>query len=154
MKLRRVYHPVAHWEECDYNMWGECVDRAGTLAKAIKFTGDHELYGSYMIRVTKEWPISCENALTDLNLNRKAWLGHAACAMYARIPEDVTREAWSQLSDEQQLLANYQAREAISAWELRYRKDIELCGGLGETLLFDWHPRRSAEKAARNRSRA
>lgn len=122
MKLNRVYHPVSKWEECNFNMWGEVEDRAAALKLAIEFTGNHEKYGSYMQRVIREWPISCENALTDYNLNRRAWLGHAACAMFAKIPEDITREAWRHLTNEQQLLANNQAERAIRDWEIDYEK--------------------------------
>lgn len=139
MRLPRIYHPVSKWEECNYNMWGDCDQRQVVLKQAIVFTGNAEHYGSYMQRVIHEWPISCENALTDYNLNRKAWLGHAACALYARIPEDVTREAWGTLTNEQQLLANNQARAAIQTWEINYRKGHKLCCGVGETLLFDWN---------------
>ena len=144
MKLKRVYHPLCKWEEVNFNMWGDCDNRQETLTKTIAFTGNHELYGSYMRRVTMERPVSCENALTDHALNRRAWLGHAACALYAKTPEDITREAWRHLSDEQQLLANNQARQAIQAWEMRYRKDHKLCDGMEETMLFDWDTRRSA----------
>lgn len=154
MKLPRVYHPVSHWEECDYNMWGECSDRSSDLQKAIEFTGNHEKYGSYMRRVINEWPISCENAFTDPHLNHKAWLGHAACALYAKIPEDVTREAWRRLTHEQQLLANNQARAAIQSWEMRYRKSKQLCEGMEETLLLKWDSRGSTQKVARHRESA
>lgn len=154
MRLPRVYHPVSKWEETDFNMWGECEDHDPTLELAITFTGDHEKYGHYMRRVTREWPISCENALTDYNLNRKAWLGHAACALYAKIPEWLTREAWRHLTHEQQLLANNQAREAIRAWERRYRKDKQLHPGVGEQMLLIRNPGRSSISSARNRKSA
>ena len=154
MKLPRVYHPVSHWEECDFNMWGYCDDRQKTLDLAIQFTSNHEKYGSYMRRVVTEWPISCENALTDYNLNRKAWLGHAACALFGKIPEDVTREAWRELTDEQQLLANNQARSAIQSWEDRYRKDHKLCDGMGEQMLLVGNTGRGTDGASRNGSGA
>lgn len=136
MRLHRVYHPVGHWEECRYNMWGTVDDRAKCLEKAVKFTGDNERYGRYMLRVTREWPVSCENALTDYQLNRKAWIGHAACALYAKIPEDITREAWRHLSDEQQLLANNQARRAIRSWEDSYEKSKGLYKDMEVQVLF------------------
>lgn len=140
MKFKRVYHPVHHWEECDFNMWGEVIGRDEVLQKAIAFTGDHELYGSYMRRVTREWPVSCENALTDYNLNRRAWIGHAAAALYGKIPEDITRQAWRYLSDEQQLLANNQASKAIRQWEINYAKSLGLYSRVGEQMLLDGNP--------------
>jgi hypothetical protein len=133
--IKRVYHPYYNWEEVKYNMWGDVDDTAAYLQKAIEFTGDHKLYGSFMRRVANEWPISCENALTDLSLNRKAWIGHAATALAIGCPEDITRKAWGYLSDEQQFLANEEARRTIEEWENNYRKNKNLSANLGKTVL-------------------
>ena len=62
MKLSRVYHPYCDWEEIDHNMWGVVDSRKKYLSKAREFTANHKLYGRFMVRVTREWPISCENA--------------------------------------------------------------------------------------------
>ena len=135
MKLDRVWHDIARWEEIDAGMWSDVDDPSLHLRKAIVFTGDHELYGSYMQRVIKEWPISCENALTDYNLNRRAWVGHAACAMALGCPEDITRKAWGYLTDEQQEMANRQADGAIKAWEFNYRKSRGIYQPVEEKML-------------------
>ena len=116
-------------------MWGKVENRRLYLDRAVKFTGDHVLYGSYMDRVVKEWPVSCENALTDYYMNRKAWIGHAACALAINCPEDITRQAWKELSYEQQYLANQEAIRAIRTWENMYIESKELRKSLGETLL-------------------
>ena len=123
MKIDRVYHPYWDWEEIGFNMWGVVSDRKRWIKKAVDFTGDHKKYGRFMMRVINEWPISCENALTDYSINRKAWIGHAAVALAMECPKDITREAWGKLTDEQQLLANEEARKAIQAWEYSYLKD-------------------------------
>lgn len=117
-------------------MWGTVNDRKASLKNAIEFTGNHELYGSYMLRVINEWPISCENALTDLSINRKAWVGHAAVALALQIPEDITREAWRELTDEQRFLANKEAERAIAIWESDYRKHHKLYKDMEKTMLF------------------
>lgn len=113
-------------------MWGSVSDRRKAFSQAIEFTGDHKLYGSFMVRVTNEWPISCENALTDPHLNQKAWIGHAACALALRCPEDIVRKAWGMLTDEQRLLANKEAARAIRKWKNAYiesrglRRNLEM----------------------------
>jgi len=136
MKIPRVYHHYLDWEEIDYNMWGSVSNRKDYLKKAIDFTSDHKKYGRFMQRVVKEWSVSCENALTDYGLNRRAWLGHAACALAIGCPEDITREAWGQLTDEQQLLANKEAERAIQSWENDYIESRGLRGRVGEEVLF------------------
>jgi len=134
--LPRVWHPVEDWEEIQYNMWGVVNDRSLYLQNAIEFTGNWELYGDHMDLVVQEWPVSCENALTDHSLNRKAWVGHAACALYMQCPEDITRKAWGYLTDEQRKMANRRAAIAIRAWEENYaaRKGIRL--NVGVQMLF------------------
>ena len=134
--MERVYHPYWNWEEIEHNMWGDVDDRKKYLKKAIAFTSDHKKYGRFMMRVILEWPVSCENALTDNSINKKAWVGHAATALALGCPEDITREAWGNLTDEQQLLANNQARKAIQTWEYNYLKGSELCEGMGGALLL------------------
>lgn len=135
-QLKRVYHPCHAWEEIKHGMWDDVDDRQVMLLKAIEFTGDHKRYGSFMIRVVNEWPISCENALTDSMLNQKAWVGHAACALAIGCPEDITRQAWGMLTDEQRFLANKEADRAIRVWRDAYTKDREVCENVGGEMLF------------------
>jgi hypothetical protein len=134
-KFKRVYHPYELWEEIKFGMWDDVSEEKEWLEKAILFTGDHKLHGSFMMRVVSEWPISCENALTDYNINRRAWVGHAACALGMGCPEHITRKAWRFLSYEQQYLANEEASRAIRAWENNYFKSQQLRESLGGTLL-------------------
>ena len=136
MKLDRVYHPYWDWEEVEHNMWGSISNRRAAVEKAVLFTGDHARYGRFMLRVVSEWPVSCENALTDYSINRKAWVGHAAVALAHGIPEDITRLAWGKLTDEQRLLANRQAEYAISKWELDYAKSRGLYPDMEEEVLL------------------
>lgn len=136
IKLERVYHHYLDWEEIDHNMWGYVEDISGWIDKAVKFTGDHNLYGRFMMRVIKEWPISCENALTDNKINRKAWIGHAAVALAIECPEHIVRLAWGKLTDEQRKLANEQADRAIRTWEDNYIKSNDLHSGMEGAMLF------------------
>lgn len=137
-RFKKVYHPYWLWEENQHNMWGEADDKSAMLKKAIEFTGNWKLYGMYMERVAREWHYSCENHLTDQNINRRAWIGHAACAMALKCPEDITRKAWGYLTDEQRVLADRKADEAIAVWEELYIKDKGLREDLDGQMLFEW----------------
>lgn len=114
-----IWKPYTDWEEITFNMWGNVKNRAEWLQKAIDFTGDHNLYGSWMIKVVDLWPNSCEHNLTKIDTNRKAWIGHAAVALAIQCPEDIVRQAWGFLTEQQQTLANQKAQEAIEYWELK-----------------------------------
>jgi len=137
-QVKQVWHDVRHWEEVAHNMWGEVTDGRLALETAIAFTSDHKLYGSFMARVANEWPVSCENALTDPHLNHKAWIGHAAVALAHNIPEDITRKAWGFLTDEQKYLANKKAEREVAAWKMRYVQNHGLCESVGNEVLFLW----------------
>lgn len=104
-------------------MWGDVDNKKHWLEKAVKFTGDHVLYGSWMMNVANDWKYSCEHHLTKLDTNRKAWIGHAAVAYAIQCPEDIVRQAWSHISQEQQILANNEALKAIQYWENKNAKN-------------------------------
>lgn len=120
--MKRVYHRYEVWEEYAHGMWRKVSNNEYDefLRKAIEFTGDTELYGSYMMRVANEWPYSCEHNLTCSGMNRQAWIGHAACCLAISCPEYITRDAWWMLSQEQRDKANLKADEAIAYWESKY----------------------------------
>ncbi len=90
------------------------------LDLAVSFTGDADLYGNYMQRVIREWPIACEHNLTDAMQNRKAWTGHAAICLANGCPEYITRAAWGRLTDKQRYRANGEAQRAIDDWTRDY----------------------------------
>lgn len=104
--------------------------------RAIQFTGDHVLYGSWMRRVIQEWPVACEHNLTSQQTNKLAWIGHAATSLAIKCPEMVTREAWGMLTQLQRDLANHQASIALQLWTKAYeRKDTFLGEEMGITGL-------------------
>jgi hypothetical protein len=117
--MRRIYHPYTSWEDYHAGMWRKitAVEEEESLRKAYDFTGDAVLYGSFMRRVTEEWPLSCEHNLSDTAMNRRAWLGHAACCMAIEVPEYITRRAWWMLTQEQRDAADAQADHWIRYWE-------------------------------------
>lgn len=118
--LFELYHPYWDWEEIAHNMWGRVPNRTAWLQRAIKFTGDHLLYGHWMMEVANSWKYSCEHHLTKLDTNRKPWIGHAAVALAIKCPEDIVRQAWGHLTKNQQDLANAQAQKAIEHWERKH----------------------------------
>lgn len=124
MTLTKVWHHYKNWEDFSAGLWRSVsgAERVKLLKLAINFTGDAKLYGSYMQKVIRIWPISCEQNLTDQNINRRAWIGHAACCLAIGSPDDVTRSAWGYLTPTQQDEANAEADRAISDWEQEHAR--------------------------------
>ena len=113
-----IWHPFTKWEEVPHNMWGSVSHKQTWLEMAIAFTGNAELYGEWMHKVIELWPNSCQHNLTKPG-DKRAWLGHAAVALAIGCPEDIVRQAWGFLTEEQQIKANKQAEMAIEKWRSR-----------------------------------
>lgn len=110
-----IWHPFEILEEAKSNMWGSVSNRKTWVDMATAFTGNAELYGEWMKKVLIEWPKSCEHNLTKGG-DKRPWIGHAAVALAINCPEDIVREAWGNLTKEQQDAANKKAEDAIQEW--------------------------------------
>lgn len=117
--MKRIWHPYTLWEDWKAGMWRKVQpeQESGFVDAAIRFTGDSKLYGSFMLRVTREWPYACEHNLTETAMNRRAWVGHSAACMAIECPEYLTRRAWWMLTQDQRDAADKQAAEAIMQWD-------------------------------------
>jgi hypothetical protein len=122
--MKKKWHHYLKWEDYQAGMYRTLSGEAKALAlqDAIEFTGNAELYGDWMLHVVERWPICCEHNLTERGMNRQAWIGHAAACMARGLPEDITRAAWSQLTDKQRDDANAKADLAIQLWEMIYEE--------------------------------
>lgn len=117
MQQKFVHYTL--WEDFLNDMWRVSKnDIELFLDKAIEFTGNDELYGKAMLRVIVEWPLTCLHNLSNIGINRRAFVGHAACSLEFNCPEIITRMAWSRLTDEQRIKANHKADLAIAQWEI------------------------------------
>lgn len=95
------------------------------LKAAIEFTSNHTIYGKAMGEVAYLWKNTMENHLTNMLINRKAFIGHCAVFYKLQIPEYIVRMAWKSLTDRQRYLANYAAEQTIKEWELWYMKKLQ-----------------------------
>lgn len=107
-------------------MWKQIpVDkRHDAIMSSMDLMIDIPSFLAAMIKAVDQWPFSCEHNLTASVINHQAWLGHAGCAINHNAPEDLTRMAWSMLSEDQQRLANIAADEAKSYWMKKYKDKI------------------------------
>lgn len=111
--MLRIYHNHEKWE--DLGMW---FNKKFDLNEAIEFLQSNKWLDA-MFDVICNWPIACEHNLTA-NINRRAWLGHAACYMAIDCPESTTRKAWGYLTDQQRFDADAKADEVIEIWEWQH----------------------------------
>jgi hypothetical protein len=127
--FNRIYHPYWNWECYKNGMWRKIHknEEPGMIENAKVFTGNCLLYGSFMIIALNQYPVSCEQFLSNPSINRRAWIGHAAANIAIKSPEYITRIAWGLLSQEQRDLANNQADIAVFKWEKQQSEKVQLC---------------------------
>lgn len=121
IKTKQIFVHYKLWEDFHAGMWRKLVkhEEDSFRLSAIEFTGDHVKYGGAMLRVINEWPYTCMHNLSNPSINRRAFIGHAACALEINCPEYIVRQAWWRLTEDQRILADGQADNAIKIWEQR-----------------------------------
>lgn len=87
------------------------------VREARELLKNSDLLYLYMSLVVRRWKHAAEQNLSNTSMNRRAWLGQAACCFYAFAPENLTKQAWHELTDEEQTLANAIADKVIREWE-------------------------------------
>ena len=117
MTMERIFHHYDKWEDFHNGMYDEdSNDRKKRVELAASILGIPETCEKAMRMVIETWTIACEVNLSNAEINRRAWLGQAACSIYAGVHEDETREAWGMLTIEQRTTANAIATRLIKAW--------------------------------------
>lgn len=124
--MKQVYLPYWKWECYKSGMWNKVssAQEHEMLKLAIEFTGNHILYGKAMKDVVFKWNNTMENHLTNVSINRKAFLGQCAVFFKYQIPEYIVRKAWKSLTIKQQILADNVAQQTIKEWELWYKRKL------------------------------
>ena len=135
--MQRIFHHYSLWEDFHAGMYDENKDgRSERVQKAVEILGTPDICRAAMEKVVSEWKIATEYNLSNLEINRKAWLGQAACCCYAGVHEDETREAWGIMSEAQRTEANRIAAGIIRKWQsVRERAEnpqIDLCNDWGD----------------------
>lgn len=116
--MKRIFHHFSLWEDFHAGMYDESKDgRIDRVKKAAEILGTPDICREAMEKVVSEWKIATEYNLSNLEINRKAWLGQAACSCYAGIHEDETREAWGIMTEAQRIEANRIAADIIKKWQ-------------------------------------
>lgn len=120
--MERIYHRYELWECYKSGLYenNSGLNKEQCIQKVVELFSNEENTRIYMKKAIDEWTYSCEHNLTNTALNRIAWLGQAACCLYARIPYTITMEAWSHVSKENQNQANSIALSLIEIYEKRF----------------------------------
>lgn len=119
--MERIFYHYSLWEDYLNGMYDESKDgRKERVKKAAYILGTPEICRKAMEMVIEKWKIATEYNLSNAEINRKAWLGQAACSCYGNIHEDETREAWGIMTEQQRIEANRIANQIIKKWLSKY----------------------------------
>jgi len=117
--LDRIYHPWDKWE-CHRAGMHQSTPLKGMDKEECEelyrgFLADTLLFSQILRKVTTEWLYSCEHNLTNITLNRIAWLGQASVCYHIGVPS-CFRGGFNKLSDVQQASANLTAVCSLNEW--------------------------------------
>lgn len=112
--MERIYHRYENWEDYKNGFYDNFTEEK--VKSAITMFSSEKLTRKYMLKVINEWKYSCEHNLTNISLNRIAYIGQAACCIYDSIPSNATKLAWGMLSDEIRCRSNSIAKEVLNTW--------------------------------------
>lgn len=140
--MKRIYHTWEKWECFRAGFYepkapdGMTADQANDAY--AKFLRDIPRFESALQRVLDEWPNSCEHYLTNVTMNRIAWLGQASMCIDTRIPSGY-RGGFNRLNEQEQQAANEAALKFLNIWLERRDEpavDLEQAGVSAKVNLY------------------
>jgi len=119
MEINRIHHPYNKWEDHKAGFYNNVSgDVKNELKnKVVELFSSYELTNKYMDKAIRLWYYSCQHNLTNPSMNKIAYIGQAACCIFAGVPSTVTMEAWSLVPKELQEQANTIAENILCTWE-------------------------------------
>lgn len=115
-EIQRVSLPYHQWEDYGVGMYA-LTHTARQVVDAQALLSDSERLRIAMRTAVTTWPNAALHQMSNVEQNRRAWLGWAACMVNNLAPACATRVAWSNLTDEQRKAANDAAESVIREWE-------------------------------------
>jgi hypothetical protein len=114
--MNRIHHPWHLWEDYKYNFYDNSTLDKEAVNKSVYVLKNLHVFEKALKHIINNWKYSCEQNLTNENLNKIAYLGQASCAYLYNIPQTITMKAWSELTKEEQENANNLALKYLNIW--------------------------------------
>lgn len=125
--MKRIFYPYHKWEDWQNGMYKTKVNNYEYLSeKCIELLSNNQLFFEIGTNMVNEWKVSALVNLTNLEQNRKAWIGQASCCYYANVPEYITCESWMKLTQKQRTSANNIAEQIIKNYERQINKTKQM----------------------------
>lgn len=135
MICKQIYHPYWIWEDYINGMYKtENIENKDTLIKYCisLFSSETEFYDS-ALEMVLNWNYASDVNLTNVSINRRAWIGRATCNYLYGSPEIITRIAWNETEVINQKKSNNIADKVIRIYE---EKNKSIYKNMGTEMLF------------------
>lgn len=117
--MNQFFTHYENWEDYKNGMYYGTLNRdEEQIVNAKKILSDPSTFKNILVDLIKQWPVASKVNLTNSSINRRAWLGAAACNFKFNVTETNTRYAWNELNESQQFQANTVAESIITEFEL------------------------------------
>ena len=114
----RIFHPHSKWECYKAGFYKTSSDKYSKGNAEIiyaDFLANKAKFSDALEHVVTEWKHSCEHYLTNVSMNRIAWLGQAAACYALELPS-IYRGGFFILTEEKQKEANEIALVYLNKW--------------------------------------
>jgi len=118
--MERIFHHYEKWEDYQAGMYENQPETKEAIQNAIRVLSNPRVCEEAMYRVVTEWRYATEFNLSNTGCQRP-WMGRAAVCITHGVSENITRIAWWQLLEEEQIRANEIADRVISKWKAEYQ---------------------------------
>lgn len=117
--MERVQYPYYEWEDYLNGMYGDECEYSHSECKSMvtSVMADRDLFVATGVTLIDEWAKASQENLTNVSINRRAWLGQAICSYLYKIPERETKSIWGSMSKEIKDFSNHSADIVISHFE-------------------------------------
>jgi hypothetical protein len=118
-----LFYPYYEWEDYRNGMYDSPVNMQQEIIESIKLLSNEQVFKEACEKVTINWPNSTSTHLHNAHINRRAWIGQAACCFNHAATERATKIAWKEINPDSQKKANSIAQEVINEYH-RSRKHL------------------------------
>lgn len=134
--MKRIYYHYIEWEDFKAGFYSDYTKaEINDLNQSVRYVfSSPEKTEQWMRNVLIHWPKSTKHNLTNLNMNRVAWLGQAACCYYGGVPCKATMYLWKFLDEKTKKRSDKIAIKLIKEWEQKLKSEsISQSGNNGVT---------------------
>jgi hypothetical protein len=118
-EFKQTFYHFSLWEDWKNGFYETSKCENKSIQSKDVLSNESRCFDS-MNRVITQWPYSSVQNLTNLSINRRAWLGQASCLLEVQSNHIQTINGWNLMPQKHQAMANYIADQIIHLFEMKF----------------------------------